>query len=115
MIGKNKTIMDYVTNIKLMAGTVVTIAGLVAGSYTLASKFFVTTVQADVLVKQFDTYIKRNDKSVETLIRTQKQLKIMIIENKLIMFENKTRTGVPLTPTEEVQYERLKAQYRSIK
>jgi|FLOH01.1.fsa_nt_gi hypothetical protein len=99
--------LRFVTDLKLMAGTVVTMAGLIYGSYEGVSHFFVTRAEAASLAQEFRNILDPIQK--RTIDNS-----IMIIENRLIILEQKKARGEELTTTEKLQYDRLKEQYKNI-
>ena len=98
-----KKIIQILNNAKMTIGTIAIIGTSMIGGYNFVSEYFVTKTYAIELEKS--TYSQINE-----LKNMTKQNTGMIIELRMIKYEMKIEKNQKLTPTEQREYDLLKAQ-----
>ena len=101
MWDKFKNIID---NAKYIIATWTMVVMVITGAYTWMSHYFVTTSYAEELIGKYTS-------EIEELKSQTKSLQSMVLEDRLIRYEEKLAKGEVLTPTEKRQYEKLKKEY----
>lgn len=95
--------IELITDVKLVVSTVMASAAMIYGSYEIGTHFFVSTAYAQEQLSKFEKAYRASQRQIQ--YNTE-----MLIEMRLIRFEEKIAKGEQLTPREKVLYDKLKEQ-----
>lgn len=93
--------LELLNNAKLIIGTLIIVITSLIGAYNFTTEVFVTKAYAEDIVKNTQTQIQE-------LKELNKTNTVMILELRLMKFEDKMNSGKELTATEKRQYEFIK-------